>query len=194
MQKDPSLYLNRDYAYWQRIASAHGAAAVLTEWGNPKCQSRNPKIGRTLQDALDTVEAFRPRLKRRDVAAVFKLYEKADARDIRNIPITAVSGIHGTTSQDDEDLDNDFSKPPDTPESLESSEFLDVQNLNSELESKKQESKKLGSTKSESKKVKFNEFVEKWSTQPPQRSPNDSPVTSMRTNKPVNESPSHEHT
>ncbi|MCJ1383589.1 hypothetical protein MMC17_006703 [Xylographa soralifera] len=161
MQEDSPLYLNRDYAYWQRIASNYGIAAVLSKWGNPKSQSRNPKIGRTLQDALDTVEAFRPRLNHRDVVAVFQLYEDAEARDIRNTPITPLSGTH--------------------IQSLESKN----------LKSKKQESKKLRSKKSESKKVKFYEVVEEWPPQPePQGSPNDSPVVGMSTKgRPPNGSP-----
>ncbi|MCJ1392346.1 hypothetical protein MMC18_005213 [Xylographa bjoerkii] len=166
------LYLNRDYAYWQRIASKNGIAAVLAKWGDPKSQSRVPKIGRTLRDALDAVEAFQPRLAHKEVVAVFKLYEKSESRGIRNTPLAQLSGKHGTTTPDSEELATDSPNSPDSPYSPDSPKALDP----SSAEFLKQESKKL-----KNKKVRFNELSPRPDSQ---KAPDDSPAAGPPTDGP----------
>ncbi|MCJ1285479.1 hypothetical protein MMC26_004819 [Xylographa opegraphella] len=179
MPEDSGLYLNRDYGYWQRIASRDGVAAVLHKWGNPKSQSRNPTAGRTLQDALDAIEAFRPGLNHRDVVAMFKLYEKPEARDIRSTPLTASSGTHNPTSPDPNEPGTRYPSPPDTPERP------NPRSLKSE---------KVGSDNKKSKKVKFSDFVEERSSKSESLgSPNRSSDTHMRAiGSPFSSSANHE--
>ncbi|MCJ1399971.1 hypothetical protein MMC11_003174 [Xylographa trunciseda] len=178
MQKrDPPLYLKKDYAYWQSIASRDGVAAVLAEWGDPETQSRVPTIGRTLQDALEAVEAFRPRLTQQEVVKVFKLFEDPSARAIRKAPISTSPEQSGATTPDSKRPTTDFAESTESPH--------DVWGLSSEdIEYKKIESMRSKSTLTESKKVKFKESSSQSRPQEPQ--------SNYTVNHPANELSTHD--